>query len=65
MAPSNLTNVERLEQGGALDSSSLSQQQKHLINELSDSEVETLITVRQKVGDYSAVGHPAGIAWIL
>jgi hypothetical protein len=65
MAPSNLTNIELLEQGGVLDSSSLSQQQKHLINELSESEVQTLITIRQKVGDYSPEAHPAGVAWIL
>jgi hypothetical protein len=65
MARSNVDNVQLLQQGGVLDPTSLSQQEKHLINKLSESEVQTLITIRQKVGDYSALAHPDGIAWIL
>jgi hypothetical protein len=65
MPRSNVTNVELLQQGGVLDPASLSQQEKHLINDLSESEVQTLITIRQKVGDYSPLGHPEGVAWIL
>ena len=65
MAQSNITNIQLLEQGGVLDSASLSQHEKNLINNLSESEVQTLISIRQKVGDYSEMAHPEGRAWIL
>lgn len=65
MPASNITNVQLLEQGGVLDSSSLSQHEKHLINDLSEPEVQTLISIRPKVGDYSVAAHPEGRPWIL
>jgi hypothetical protein len=63
--PSPKDNIERLEEAGVLDSSTLSASQKEMIRALTDAEVVHLISSRQKVGDYSTSAHPAGRPWIL
>lgn len=60
-----MTNVEQLESAGVLDATSLSQDQKDTINALSSAEVQHLIAVRGKVGDYSEDAHPGGRPWML
>jgi hypothetical protein len=63
--PSPKDNIERLEEAGVLDSSTLSASQKEMIRSLTDAEVLHLISSREKVGDYSSSAHPAGRPWIL
>jgi hypothetical protein len=57
--------IKRLEKEGVLNSTTLSEEQKNLIRGLTTDEVKYLISVRQKVGDYSEAAHPAGRPWIL
>ncbi|MGH7518100.1 MAG: hypothetical protein ACREOC_11610 [Gemmatimonadales bacterium] len=59
------TNVERLEEAGVLDPTTLSPAQKADVNKLSDPEVAHLISARKTVGDYSPTAHPGGRPWIL
>jgi hypothetical protein len=63
--PSEQDIIERLEEAGVLDSSTLSASQKDMIRGLTEAEVLHLISARQKVGDYSSAAHPAGRPWIL
>jgi hypothetical protein len=57
--------VERLEEAGVLDATSLSAKQKADVNKLSEAEVNHLISARKTVGDYSESAHPGGRPWIL
>jgi hypothetical protein len=59
------SNVERLEDEGVLDPTTLSAKQKADVNRLSDDEVKHLISARKTVGDYSEGAHPGGRPWIL
>ncbi len=58
-------NVERLEEAGVLDPTTLSSTQKADVNKLSEAEVRHLISARKTVGDYSMQNHPGGRPWIL
>ncbi len=60
-----MTNVEQLESAGVLDASSLSAEQKATINQLTSAEVQHLVAVRGKVGDYSEDAHAGGRPWVL
>ena len=63
--PPTKSNVERLEDGGVLDPTTLSQAQKAAVNKLSKDEVDHLLSARKTVGDYSESAHPGGRPWIL
>jgi hypothetical protein len=59
------SNIERLEEAGVLDPTTLSATQKADVNKLSEAEVKHLISARKTVGDYSESAHPGGRPWIL
>lgn len=63
--PAHKNNVDRLEDAGVLDPTSLSPAQKADVNKLSEAEVLHLISARKTVGDYSESNHPGGRPWIL
>ena len=57
--------INRLAKAGVLDPSALSPSDEESIGRLTEAEVRALISVREKVGDYSKKAHPGACAWIL
>jgi hypothetical protein len=59
------TNVEKLAEAQVLDPKALNDRDVAMINDLDEAEVNSLIKVRQKLGDYSSKTRSGPCAWML